>query len=59
MAIYSKAQEILWNEPTDLHGKVTMNMGDMHFTMAFIAAINNIFGEGGLTHILIESGVYA
>ena len=37
MAIYSKAQEILWAQPPMLAGKVTMRVGGMHLTMAFLA----------------------
>ncbi|CAH1174169.1 unnamed protein product [Phaedon cochleariae] len=59
LAIYSKAQEILWNNPPELANKITMQLGGMHLTMAFIASIGHIFGDGGLINILVESGVYA
>ena len=59
MAIYSKAQQILWTEPDPLSGKVTMRLGGMHLTMAFIASIGKLFGDGGLHHILTASDVYA
>lgn len=59
LAIYSKAQEILWNNPPNLVNKVTMQLGGMHLTMAFLSSIGNIFGDGGLINILVESGVYA
>lgn len=50
MAIYSKAQQILWTEPEPLNGRVTMRLGGMHLTMAFIASIGKLFGDGGLHH---------
>ena len=60
LAIYSKAQQILWSRPKSLEGKVTMRLGGgMHLIMAFLASIGNIFGEGGLHDILVSSDVYA
>jgi len=59
MAIYSKAQEILWNKPESLAGKVTMRIGGMHHLMAFIASIGKLFGDGGLMQLLTVIGVYA
>lgn len=59
LAIYSKAQQILWEKPPLLDGKVTMRLGGMHLTMAFIAAIGKLFGDGGLWGLLTGTGVYA
>lgn len=59
LAIYSKAREILWSNPSDLQGKVTLKLGGMHLNMAFIASIGYIFGEGGLFTLLTETDVYA
>jgi hypothetical protein len=59
LAIYSKAQEILWSKPAALNGNVTMRLGGMHLAMAFIASVGKLFGDGGLLHVLTESGVYA
>ncbi|XP_014680008.1 PREDICTED: uncharacterized protein LOC106819957 [Priapulus caudatus] len=59
LAIYSKAQQILWSRPEPLVGKVTMRLGGMHLIMAFLASIGKIFGDGGLTNILTSSDVYA
>ena len=59
LAIYSKAQEILWTKPVLLLGKVSMRLGGMHLTMAFLASIGKLFGDGGLHSLLTESGVYA
>ena len=59
MAIYSKAQEILWAKPTDLEGKVTMRLGGMHLNMAFIASLGNLFGSGGLLSLLVESNIFS
>ena len=39
LATYSKAQESLWSRPEALVGKVTMRMGGMHITVAFLASI--------------------
>ena len=36
-----------------------MRRGGMHLTMAFIASIGKLFGDGGLNHILAASDVYA
>jgi hypothetical protein len=59
MAIYSKAQQIIWNKPECLDGKVTMRIGGMHLTMAYLAALGKLYGDGGLLAMLTESSVYA
>lgn len=59
LAIYSKAQQILWSKPEPLVDKVTMRLGGMHLIMAFLASIGKIFGDGGLHNILVSSDVYA
>jgi len=58
-AIYSKAQQIMWNKPALLDGKVTMRLGGMHLTMAYFASIGKLYGDGGLLSILVDSDVYA
>ena len=59
MAIYSKAQEILWSKPERLGGRITMRIGGMHLTMTFLASLGKIYGDGGLKALLTESDVYA
>ena len=59
LAIYSKAQQILWTKPDILEGKVTMRLGGMHLAMAFIASIGKLYGDGGLQDILTSSETYA
>ncbi len=59
LAIYSKAQQILWSKPLPLQGKITMRLGGMHITMAYLASIGKLYGDGGLFNILTESDVYA
>ncbi len=59
LAIYSKAQQILWSKPLPLQGKITMRLGGMHITMAYLASIGKLYGDGGLFDILTESDVYA
>ena len=58
LAIYSKAQQILW-EKTDLQKQVTMRLGGMHLVMAFLASIGKLYGDGGYQACLTSSGVYA
>ena len=58
LAIYSKAQQILRSKPEKLDDKVTMRIGGMHLLMAFIAAIWELYGDGGFQDILTSSGVY-
>ena len=58
LAIYSKAQHILWQNP-ELSEKVTMRLGNMHLIMTLIASIGNLFGDGGLFSILTGSGLLA
>jgi len=59
VAIYSKAEQILWTEPDPLAGRVTMRLGGMHVTMAFIASIGKLFSDGGLHNMLTVPEVYA
>ena len=59
LAIYSKAEQILWTEPDLLAGLVTMRLGGMHLTMAFIASIGKLFSDGGLHNMLTVYEVYA
>ncbi|KAG1651526.1 hypothetical protein GQR58_026968 [Nymphon striatum] len=59
LAIYSKAQQILWTRPDAIADMITMRLGGMHLTMAFLASIGKLFGDGGLYNLLTESNVYA
>ena len=59
LAIYSKAQQILWNKPDVLYSKVTMRLGGIHLAMACIASIGKLYGDGGLHDILTSSRTYA
>ena len=59
LAIYLKAQQILWSKPESPAGKVTMRLGGMHLLMAFIASIGKLFGDGGLLQLLTATDVYA
>ena len=43
MAINSKAQEILWNKPAHLNGRVTIRVGGMHTTMALLASLGKLY----------------
>ncbi|KAG1698812.1 hypothetical protein GQR58_005642 [Nymphon striatum] len=56
LAIYSKAQQILWTRPDAIADMITMRLGGM---MAFLASIGKLFGDGGLYNLLTESNVYA
>ena len=57
--IYRKAQQILWNKPALLDGKVTMRLGGMLLNRAYIASIWKLYGNGGLLSMLVDSDVYA
>ena len=59
LAIYSKAEQILWTEPDPLVGLVTMRLSWMHLTMAFIAGMGKLFSDGGLQNMLTVSEGYA
>ena len=52
LAIYSKAQQIVWNRPKQLDGMVTMRLGVMHLIMAYIASIGKLFGDGGFLQVM-------
>lgn len=58
LAIYSKAQQIIWSKP-ELQSSVTMRLGGMHLIMTFIGSIGKLYGDGGLLDILTSSNVYA
>jgi len=53
LAIYSKAQQILWSRPKSLDSKVTMRLGRMHLIMAFLGSIGNIFGLNALLQCVL------
>ena len=61
MATQSKAQQILWDKPEYLDGKVTVRVDGMHTPMALLASLGKLFGDGGLFFLplLTESSVYA
>jgi len=52
LAIYSKAQQILWSNLPALAGKITMRIGGMHLIMAYVASIGKIYGDSGLHNVL-------
>ena len=59
LAIYSKAQHIIWCKPKPLVGKVTMQLGGMHHLMAFIGSVGKLFGDGVVHQLLVMTGVCA
>ena len=46
LAIYAKAQEIVWKQPGEFVD-VDLRMGAFHTAMTFIAVIGKRFGDGG------------
>ena len=58
MSIYSKAQQIIWGNPSPLLGRITMRIGNMHLIMACISCLGKLYGDGGLLLAMTESGVY-
>jgi len=58
LAIYSKAEQILWGK-NELQNKVTMRLGGMHLIMTFLASIGKLYGDGGYQACLTSSGLYA
>ena len=59
LTIYSKAQQICWDKPEILDGKITMRLGGMHLNMTFIATIGKLYGDGDLWGLLTGTGIYA
>ena len=49
----------MWNKPPLLDGKITMRLGGMHLTMAYVASIGKLYGDGDLLSMLVDSDVYA
>ena len=58
LAIYAKAQYIVWKQPGEF-GDVVLRMGAFHTAMTFIAVIGKRFGDGGLSDLLIEDSIVA
>ena len=58
LAIYAKAQEIVWKKP-DEFSNVVLRMGAFHTAMTFIAILGKRFGDAGLSDLLIEAGIVA
>lgn len=46
LAIYSKAQQMMWSKHEALDGNITMRIGGMHVIMAFLASIGKVYADG-------------
>jgi hypothetical protein len=46
-------------QPGVFADRITMRLGGMHLTMAFIASIGKLFSDGGLYNLPTDSNVYA
>ena len=57
LAIYAKAQDIVWKQPGEID--VVLRMVAFHTAMTFIAVIGKRFGDGGLSDLLIEGDIVA
>ena len=55
-AIYAKSKEIVRRNPPE-YQRVVVRMGAFHTACVFMAVIGQRFGTGGLSDILIESGL--
>lgn len=58
LAIYAKAQEIVWKQREEF-SNVVLRMGAFHTAMTFLAVLGKRFGDAGLSDILIEAGIVA
>lgn len=57
-AIYSKAQQIRWNNDEFLK-RIVLRLGDFHVAMSFLAILGKRFGDAGLQDVFIESQLVA
>ena len=56
--LYVIAKQFMWHLPDELNNH-TMRLGGFHTQCCFISSIGQLWGDGGLRDILIDSGVYA
>lgn len=57
-ALYSKAQQIRWKNPT-FQNRLVLRMGEFHTCMAFLGTIGKLYKLSGFEDILVESEVLA
>jgi hypothetical protein len=56
--LYAVAQQVKWSKPLEFQNHV-LRLDGFHTACCFISSIGKILADGGLTDLLVESGVYA
>ena len=56
--LYFIPKQVMWHLPDELSNH-TMRLGGFHTQFCFISSIGQLWGDGGLRDILIDSGVNA
>ncbi|CAG2197605.1 unnamed protein product [Mytilus edulis] len=56
--LYAIAQQIKWSRPLEFQSHI-IRLGGFHTVACFIASIGKLWGDGGLSDLLVDSGVYA
>ena len=56
--LYAVAQQVKWSNPVEFETHI-LRLGGFHTLSCFIACIGKLWGDGGLSDLLVESGVYA
>ncbi|CAG2251308.1 unnamed protein product [Mytilus edulis] len=56
--LYTIAQQIKWANPLEFPDHI-IRLGGFHALSCFIASVGKLWGDGGLTDLFVDSGVYA
>ncbi|CAG2233318.1 unnamed protein product [Mytilus edulis] len=56
--LYAIAQQIKWANPLEFPDHI-IRLGGFHALSCFIASVGKLWGDGGLTDLFVDSGVYA
>ncbi|CAB3984024.1 Hypothetical predicted protein [Paramuricea clavata] len=55
-AVYAKIQQVRWKDKV-LRNRFVVCLGEFHTPMTYLSAMSNIFEDGGLKDVFIESGI--
>jgi hypothetical protein len=56
--LYAIAQQVKWSNTEEIKYQI-LCLGGFHMLSCFIACIGKLWSDGGLSDLLVESGIYA
>jgi hypothetical protein len=58
LQLYAITQQIKWSRPLEFQNHI-IRLGGFHTLSCFITSIGKLWGDGGLSDLLVDSGAYA